>query len=153
MTPLARIAITRPVCAACPRKKKFIGPLSAIVICRGGGRLSLCNGVCPDGWWDARDLSTGPVVVDEDQVKFAGLSSLPGDAVALVLSKMGVERVKGCGCAKMQKWMNDLGWARCLTTHLPNVVTWFSRKAAENGIETGPAQIAQWFIAVARELR
>jgi hypothetical protein len=58
----------------------------------------------------------------------------PGDLVHLLIKRMGFVATSGCGCAAMQKKMNDWGWWRCAFVHRGEIVEWFVARAADAGV-------------------
>lgn len=63
----ARLKTVQPICSMCPHHCGFAGPSHAITLCRHNGkkqRIAICSSICPEKYWDCRDLGKPPVVSD-----------------------------------------------------------------------------------------
>lgn len=86
----------------------------------------------------------------------------PGTLVKTILEKMGHEvrgtelicangkSVKMCGCAAMQRQMDQWGWSGCLL-RLPTLIHWFAKKAKTCDVEMDIATVREVISAAIRQ--
>jgi len=101
-----------------------------------GGRPSygVCASACiepPSAWRMTWQPMVDPV---PPAAPARPLLPMPGDVLHTLIKQLGFHQTAGCGCASMQRQMNEWGWVGCWQ-HREEIVAWLTEKAKEQGIE------------------